>query len=110
MTQPLFTAGRLKSNVKLAEAQQRVALVQYEQRRNARAIPENEANLQAAHLDGWDTPQALALRAALRESPEDAGQFYATRMQVMPPQQFMAPENIGRIMRQAQERRRTVPA
>lgn len=88
------------------------ALVEYEQRRNARAIPENEANLQAAQLDGWDTPQALALRAALRESPADAGLFYASRMQVIPPQQFMAPENLGRIMRQAEERRqgRSAPA
>jgi outer membrane protein, multidrug efflux system len=30
VTQPIFMAGRLKSNVKLAEAQQRIALVQYE--------------------------------------------------------------------------------
>jgi multidrug efflux system outer membrane protein len=30
LTQPIFTAGRLKSNVHLAEAQQKIALVQYE--------------------------------------------------------------------------------
>ncbi len=30
ITQPLFVAGRLRSNVKLAEAQQQIALVQYE--------------------------------------------------------------------------------
>lgn len=30
VTQPLFTAGRLKSNVRLARAQQQIALVQYE--------------------------------------------------------------------------------
>jgi len=30
LTQPIFTAGRLKSNVRLAEAQQKIALVQYE--------------------------------------------------------------------------------
>jgi multidrug efflux system outer membrane protein len=30
VTQPIFMAGRLKSNVKLAEAQQQIALVQYE--------------------------------------------------------------------------------
>ena len=29
-TQPIFTAGRLRSNVKLAEAQQQIALIQYE--------------------------------------------------------------------------------
>jgi 2-polyprenyl-6-methoxyphenol hydroxylase-like FAD-dependent oxidoreductase len=86
------------------------SLARYEQQRNARAIPENEANLQAAQLDGWDTSQALALRAALAASPADAGQFYASRMQVIPPQQFMAPENISRIMRQAQERHQRVPA
>jgi multidrug efflux system outer membrane protein len=31
LTQPIFTAGRLKSNVKLARAQQELALVQYQQ-------------------------------------------------------------------------------
>ncbi|HET8891804.1 MAG TPA: efflux transporter outer membrane subunit [Candidatus Angelobacter sp.] len=30
VTQPVFTAGRLKSNVRLAQAQQQIALVQYE--------------------------------------------------------------------------------
>src|SRR4029450_7522750 len=30
VTQPIFTAGRLKSNVRLAEAQQQIALVEYE--------------------------------------------------------------------------------
>jgi multidrug efflux system outer membrane protein len=30
VTQPIFTAGRLRSNVRLAEAQQQIALVQYE--------------------------------------------------------------------------------
>lgn len=67
------------------------ALAQYEQKRNRRAIPENEANLQAAHLQRWDTPEALRLRAALRESPADAGLFYAARMQVIPLGQFQGP-------------------
>jgi multidrug efflux system outer membrane protein len=30
VTQPVFTAGRLRSNVRLAEAQQQIALIQYE--------------------------------------------------------------------------------
>jgi flavin-dependent dehydrogenase len=80
------------------------ALAGYEQQRNARAIPENEANLQAAHLEGWDTPDAMGLRAALRDNPSDTGQFYAARLQVIPPQQFFAPENLGRIIAQAQQR------
>ena len=74
------------------------ALARYEQQRNARAIPENEANLQAARLEGWDTPDAMALRAALRDSPADAGRFYAARLQVIPPEKFFAPQNLGRIM------------
>ena len=80
------------------------ALARYEQQRNARAIPENEANLQAAHLEGWDTPDVMGLRAALRDNPIDAGQFYAARLQVIPPERFFAPENLGRIMAQASQR------
>jgi flavin-dependent dehydrogenase len=80
------------------------ALARYEQLRNARAIPENEANLQAAHLVGWDAPDVMRLRAALRDNPRDAGMFYAARLQVIPPQQFFAPENLGRIIAQAAQR------
>ena len=76
------------------------ALARYEQQRNARAIPENEANLQAATLEGWDTPEAMGLRAALRDNPAEAGQFYAARLQVIPPEAFFAPQNLGRIMTQ----------
>jgi flavin-dependent dehydrogenase len=77
------------------------ALASYEQQRNARAIPENEMNLQAAHLEGWDTPEAMGLRAALRNNPADTGQFYAARLQVIPPEEFFAPANLGRIMARA---------
>jgi flavin-dependent dehydrogenase len=80
------------------------ALAGYEQRRNARAIPENEANLQAAHLEGWDTAEAMGLRAALRDNPSDTGRFYAARLQVIPPGEFFAPENLGRIIAQASRR------
>jgi flavin-dependent dehydrogenase len=81
------------------------ALACYEQQRNARAIPENEANLQAASLEEWDTPEAMRLRAALRDNPPDAGQFYAARLQVIPPLAFFAPENLGRIIAQAMQGR-----
>ena len=81
------------------------ALARYEQQRNARAIPENEANLQAATLEGWDTPEAMGLRAALRDNPAEAGQFYAARLQVIPPEAFFAPQNLGRIMAQSRSAR-----
>ncbi len=77
------------------------ALAGYEQQRNARAIPENEANLQSARLEGWDAPDVLRLRAALRNNPLDTGLLYAARLQVIPPGEFFAPENLGRIIAQA---------
>jgi flavin-dependent dehydrogenase len=80
------------------------ALARYEQQRNARAIPENEANLQAARLEGWDTPEAMGLRAALRNNPSDTGQFYAARLQVIAPEQFFTPKNLGRIAAQMAQR------
>jgi flavin-dependent dehydrogenase len=80
------------------------ALARYEQQRNARAIPENEANLQAAHLEGWDTPEAMGLRAALRDNPSDTGLFYAARLQVIPPGEFFAPQNLGRIIARMTQR------
>jgi flavin-dependent dehydrogenase len=80
------------------------AMARYEQRRNARAIPENEANLQAARLERWDTPEAMRLRAALRHNPAEAGRFYAARLQVIPPGDFFNPENIGRIIQHAEGR------
>jgi 2-polyprenyl-6-methoxyphenol hydroxylase-like FAD-dependent oxidoreductase len=86
------------------------ALARYEQLRNARAIPENETNLKAARLVGWGSPQALALRAALRESPKDAEQFYASRVQVIPREQFMARDNLERIMREYQARGQAIAA
>jgi flavin-dependent dehydrogenase len=84
------------------------ALARYEQLRNARAIPENEANLQAAHLVGWDTPEVMRLRAALVDNPRDTGQFYAARLQVIPPEQFFAPANLGRIIAEAARRERAL--
>jgi len=80
------------------------ALARYEQQRNARAIPDNEVNLRAAHLEGWDTPEAMGLRAALRDNPSDAGQFYATRLQVIPSDEFFTSENLDRIMAQVPQR------
>jgi 2-polyprenyl-6-methoxyphenol hydroxylase-like FAD-dependent oxidoreductase len=80
------------------------AMARYEQRRNARAIPENDANLQAAHLTSWNSPDVMGLRAVLRENPVDAGLFYAARLQVIPPETFFTPENLGRIMERARHR------
>lgn len=77
------------------------ALAEYERRWNERAVPDNERNLQMAHLESWDAPDVLQLRAALRDNPVDTGRFYATRAMVTPDPEFFAPDNLRRIMLQA---------
>ncbi|MBI3943552.1 MAG: NAD(P)/FAD-dependent oxidoreductase, partial [Chloroflexi bacterium] len=78
------------------------ALPLYEQQRNARAIPDNDFNLQSAHLEAWDNPDMLGLRAALRGNPQDTGRLFAAMFKVIPREVFFAPENLQRIIRQAQ--------
>jgi flavin-dependent dehydrogenase len=78
------------------------ALAGYEQKRNERAIPDHEFTCQRALLENWDDPQSLQLRAALRDNPADAGQFFGVVVRAIPPQTFFAPDNIGRIMAMAQ--------
>jgi flavin-dependent dehydrogenase len=73
------------------------ALAGYEQRRNAVAFPSYEATMQAATF-GPLPMEMLALRAALRDNPEDTSQFFGAILGAIPPQAFFAPENIGRIM------------
>lgn len=72
------------------------ALEGYEQRRDELTMPWFEINRSAARLQ--PAPDELALRAALRDSPEDTRQFYLAREGMVPPETFFAEENIGRIM------------
>ena len=75
------------------------ALTDYEKSRNARAIPDYEDTCQRARLEGWDAPEVLALRAALRGNKEDTSQFYAVMARAIPREAFFVPENLQRIMR-----------
>ena len=74
------------------------ALAQYEQKRNARAIPDHEENYRMAHLEGWDAPEVLGLRAALRGNEQDTAHFCAIRARAVSPETFFSPENLQRIM------------
>jgi hypothetical protein len=76
-------------------------MVQYEQRRNQRAVPDHELTVQRALLEGWDAPEMMQLRAALRGNIEDTGRYFAMIAKAIPEQEFLAPNNIQRIMRQA---------
>ncbi|MBZ0289791.1 MAG: FAD-dependent monooxygenase [Anaerolineae bacterium] len=77
------------------------ALTRYETERNQRALPEYERTCQMAHLEGWNAPDVLALRAALRDNPAGTSAFFSTFTQMIPPETFFSPDNISRIMQQA---------
>ncbi|MCL6509612.1 MAG: hypothetical protein K6U78_02885 [Anaerolineae bacterium] len=77
------------------------ALARYEQLRNERAMPDNELNLAMAHLIGWDSPDVLRLRAALRNNPTQASRFFAANMKVIPHEAFFNPDNLQRVIAQA---------
>ena len=66
ITQPIFTAGRLKSNVRFAQAQQELALVQYQQTIQTAFREVSDALVQYRRVREIRTQQEL-LVAALRE-------------------------------------------
>ncbi len=74
------------------------SLAAYQLRRDARAIPESEFNMERATLANWGTPPQLALRAALRNNPVDTQAFMHAAMGITPREQFFTAENIGRVM------------
>jgi len=73
------------------------ALTAYEVRRNAATLPDYHEKLQAARLEPAP-PDLLALRAALRERPDDIQQFALAGFGVIPRDVFFNPDNLGRIM------------
>lgn len=77
------------------------ALAGYEQRRNARAIPDHELTCQRARLEGWDAPEMLGLRAALAGNATDTAAYFAMIAKALEPETFLAPANLQRIMSQA---------
>jgi hypothetical protein len=54
-------------------------------------------NLQAARLQP-PPPEVLALRAAVRGSPEDTRALYMSRQGMRPYEEFFNPENMARLM------------
>jgi flavin-dependent dehydrogenase len=80
------------------------AMSEYERLRNERAIPQNEKNMKAARLMGWDPPEQLSLRTALRDNPEDTAALVRALFDLSPAEEFFAPDNIRRIMIGARRR------
>ena len=83
------------------------ALADYEQRRNERAAPLYELALRQLDF-GPPPPEQVMLMGALQGNQEDTDRFLGLNSGVTPIAEFMAPENLGRIIGLAQ--RRVVPA
>jgi 2-polyprenyl-6-methoxyphenol hydroxylase-like FAD-dependent oxidoreductase len=76
------------------------ALAGYERARDEQTMAWYQINLEMARL-GPPAPEQLALRAALRDSPEDTNLFYMARDGMVPPETFFNPENMQRLMAKA---------
>jgi flavin-dependent dehydrogenase len=79
------------------------ALAGYEQRRNTRAMPLYELAMQAVSFQPLPPEQAMLLRA-LKGNQEDTNRYLGLTSGATPLADFLAPENLGRIIAQAQQR------
>ena len=73
------------------------ALLEYERRRDAAALPLYELNFEAARL-APPPPALLRLRAALRHNPRDTARFFGVNAGTVAAADFFAPQNIARIL------------
>jgi len=73
------------------------ALSDYERRRNTATLPDYRLNLERARFTPLP-PEQRQLRAALRDNPEAARQFFLTIEGFTPREQFFNAENIGRLV------------
>jgi 2-polyprenyl-6-methoxyphenol hydroxylase-like FAD-dependent oxidoreductase len=83
------------------------ALAGYEQQRNARAFPLYAFTIQSLAFRP-PTPEQVVLYRALQGNQADTDRLLGISCGITPIGEFMAPENLGRIIRQAQQH--TVPA
>jgi 2-polyprenyl-6-methoxyphenol hydroxylase-like FAD-dependent oxidoreductase len=77
-----------------------VAMPRYEQRRNEASKRAYQDNLQAAQLKP-PPPEVLAIRAALRDKPEERRRFFMAHFGLLPRESFFNPENLQRLVREA---------
>ena len=72
----------------------------FERERNARLMPYYDLTVQLAKL-ARPPPDQLALYRALRDNPQDLSQFFGCVTLAVSPDEFLAPDNVERIMRPA---------
>jgi flavin-dependent dehydrogenase len=73
------------------------ALVDYEHRRNEHSAVDYKENLAEASFRPA-SPQVLALRAAVKDKPEEATRLIKARMGMTNPAEFFNPENLQRLL------------
>lgn len=69
----------------------------YERRRNAATMRDYLENMEIARLTALPS-EVAQLRRALRGNQEDTNRFFLAREELIPPESFFNPENMGRIM------------
>jgi flavin-dependent dehydrogenase len=77
------------------------ALADYEARRNDASAAEYNENVAAARFTP-PPPELLAIRAAVRNKPEEATRLIKARMGMIDPAEFFNPQNLQRLLRGSQ--------
>jgi 2-polyprenyl-6-methoxyphenol hydroxylase-like FAD-dependent oxidoreductase len=75
------------------------ALAEFESQRNAASAADYDQNIQEARFPPIPAP-ALALRAAVRNNPDEATRMLKARNQMINPASFFNRENIARLVGQ----------
>ncbi len=84
------------------------ALADYEKQRNKASAADYEENLAMARFS-LPSPELLAIRAAVRDKPEDATRLIKARQGMINPATFFNPENMERLLSGASCRLRHPP-
>ena len=73
------------------------ALAEYERRRNEASATDYADNIASARFTPLP-PQALAIRAAVRDKPEEATRLWKARVGMIEPARFFNPQNLQRLL------------
>jgi hypothetical protein len=72
-------------------------MADYESTRNAASAADYDQNIAEARFP-MPPPPVLALRAAVRDRPEEATRMIKARNRMIDPESFFNPENISRLL------------
>lgn len=78
------------------------AMAAYQRERDAQALPKYDLTCQFANLEDPPPPEMQQLLQAMSGNRAAMSDFLSTLAGVIPPPEFFAPDNVGRIMAQAE--------